>query len=92
MSVMVVVPSPDADEPRGDEDAERWQHKLASRIIIQAFRDLRSPHALQEHRASARLFLAGSPMLRYWCHVGALDLRRITGRARRLMRVGATIR
>ncbi len=67
-----------------DHDAiSRWQHKLASRVIIQAFKDLRDSRGPAEWRASAREFLAGSAMLRYWCLVGALDLRRITRRARR---------
>lgn len=73
-----------ADDPALDDAGVRWQHKLASRVVIQAFRDLRSPHSLEEHRITARLFLTDSPMLRYWCHVGALDLRRITRRARRM--------
>jgi anti-sigma B factor antagonist len=61
----------------------RWQHKLASRIVIQAFKDLRSRHGLAEDRASAREFLAGSAMLRYWCLVGSLDLHQIIRRVRR---------
>ena len=61
----------------------RWQHKLASRIIIQAFKDLRNRQGPAEYRLSAREFLAGSAMLRYWCLVGSLDLQRITRLARR---------
>lgn len=56
----------------------RWQHSLATRVIIQALRDLRNRQGLLEHQASAREFLAGSPMLQYWCDVGGLDIRRIT--------------
>jgi hypothetical protein len=52
----------------------RWQRALATRIVVQAFRDLRGRGGSSEHRDSARAFLAGSAMLRYWCHVGALDL------------------
>jgi hypothetical protein len=65
------------------ETVARWQHKLASRVVIQAFKDLRDRRGPAEYRASAREFLAGSAMLRYWCLVGALDLHRITRRARR---------
>jgi hypothetical protein len=61
----------------------RWQRALATRIIILAFKDLRERGGLPRHRESAREFLAGSAMLRYWCHVGSLDLRRITAAARR---------
>lgn len=61
----------------------RWQHKLASRVILQAFKDLRDSRGPTACRASAREFLAGSAMLRYWCLVGSLDVRRITRRARR---------
>jgi hypothetical protein len=60
----------------------RWQHKLASRVILQAFKDSRDSHGCAACRASAREFLAGSAMLRYWCLVGSLDLHRITRRAR----------
>ena len=72
--------------PRGQPDhatVARWQHKLASRIVILVFKDLRSRHGLPEDRASAREFLAGSAMLRYWCLVGSLDLHRIMRRVRR---------
>jgi hypothetical protein len=62
--------------------ARRWHRALATRIVIQAFRDLRSQGVLPCHRDSAREFLTGSPMLRYWCHVGALDLLRIEKVAR----------
>jgi hypothetical protein len=65
-----------------DVRAARWQHALASRIVIQAFRDLRDRRELSEHRTSAREFLTGSTMLRYWCHVGGLDLGRIMTLAR----------
>jgi hypothetical protein len=61
----------------------RWQHALAMRIILQAFGDLRDRGSLSRHRESAREFLAGSAMLRYWCHVGSLDIGRITAAARR---------
>jgi hypothetical protein len=56
-----------------DNLSARWQRALATRIVLQAFRDLRGGGS-SEHRDSARAFLAGSAMLRYWCHVGALDL------------------
>jgi hypothetical protein len=72
--------------PRGHPDyatVARWQHKLASRVVLQAFKDLRNRHGPEEERASARDFLAGSAMLRYWCLVGSLDLDRITRRVRR---------
>lgn len=69
--------------PWEDRGVPRWQHALACRVVIQAFRDLRDHHGLLADRTSAREFLAGSSMLRYWCHVGSLDLRRITALARR---------
>jgi hypothetical protein len=70
---------------RGQPDfatVARWQHKLASRVVLQAFKDLRSRSGPEEERASARDFLAGSAMLRYWCLVGSLDVHRITRRMR----------
>jgi hypothetical protein len=72
--------------PRGHPDhatVARWQQKLASRIVIQAFKDLRNGHGPEEDRASAREFLDGSAMLRYWCLAGSLDLHRIMRRVRR---------
>lgn len=72
--------------PRGHPDhatIARWQHKLASRIVIQAFKDLRNRQGLAEDRASAREFLTGSAMLRYWCLAGSLDLHRIVRLVRR---------
>jgi hypothetical protein len=46
---------------------------LAIRVIDQAFRDLSHPAGSPADRASARDFLAGSSMLRHWCHVANLD-------------------
>jgi hypothetical protein len=42
---------------------------LAMRVIDQAVRDLTGPGGTPGDRASARAFLAGSPMLQLWCAV-----------------------
>lgn len=63
--------------PYGDDRAVAiWQHRLAARVVTLALKDLHGQGS-REHRDSARDFLAGSAMLRYWCEVGHLDRRRI---------------
>ena len=45
---------------------------LAVRVLARAFQDLTSP-VRPSDRESARVFLAGSGMMRYWCRVASLD-------------------
>ena len=59
---------------------------LAARVIDQAVRDVRNPNGAPTDSASARAFLAGSPMLSYWCEIAELDLNCVINRARILMR------
>lgn len=58
---------------------------LAARVVDQAFRDACNPNGVPTDSASARAFLSGSPMLRYWCEVAELDLNCVIVRARTLM-------
>jgi hypothetical protein len=51
--------------------------RVALRVIGQAFRDLERPG----QAAAARAFLSGSPMLRHWCALAALDAARISATA-----------
>jgi hypothetical protein len=55
--------------------------RVAMRVISQAFRDLECP----SEAAAARAFLAGSPMLRHWSAVAALDATTIIECARLLI-------
>jgi hypothetical protein len=45
---------------------------LAVRVLARAFQDLTTP-VRSSDRESARVFLAGSGMMRYWCRVASLD-------------------
>jgi hypothetical protein len=45
--------------------------RLAARVINQAVRDLESRSSVD--RESAREFLAGSPMLHFWCQLAQID-------------------
>ena len=47
--------------------------ELAVAVIRQALSDATNPTAAQRVRASARAFLANSPMLRQWCSLAGLD-------------------
>jgi hypothetical protein len=58
------------------DDVLRPYRLLALRVLACAVADLGSPHRFKD-RESARAFLAGSAMLRYWCRVAALDPDRI---------------
>jgi hypothetical protein len=58
---------------------------LAARVIDQAVRDVRNPNGMPTDRASARVFLSGSPMLSYWCQIARVDLTCVIDRARALM-------
>lgn len=43
------------------------------RVIDRALRDLANPTQLATDRESARVFLAGSSMLSYWCELAGVD-------------------
>lgn len=55
--------------------------RVALRVIFQAFRDLESP----AEASAAFEFLDGSPMLRHWSAVAALDAASIRASARHLV-------
>jgi hypothetical protein len=57
---------------------------LATRVIFQAFRDVGNPNESSETRTSARVFLAGSGMLYYWCELAQINPREVVARARAL--------
>jgi hypothetical protein len=50
---------------------------LAARVIDQALKDVRRPGGPPADRESARRFLAGSPMLHYWCNVAGLQVQHV---------------
>jgi hypothetical protein len=52
--------------------------RLATRVIHRAFLDLESPSTTE--RETARTFLAGSPMLRFWCQLAQLNAGRVVAR------------
>jgi hypothetical protein len=60
------------DTNRGRDEAFRPYRDLAVRVLSCAFRDLTNAGRSSD-RESARVFLAGSGMMRYWCQVAALD-------------------
>jgi hypothetical protein len=47
--------------------------QLALRVIVRACMDAANPGGAETDRESARVFLAGSPMLVLWCRVAGLD-------------------
>lgn len=55
-----------------DEAFLPYRH-LALHVLARALRDLSSAAGGAADRESARMFLAGSPMLSHWCRVAALD-------------------
>jgi hypothetical protein len=55
-----------------EENFRPYRH-LAIRVLVRAFLDLTDPARSSTERESARVFLAGSGMLRHWCRVAALD-------------------
>ena len=70
-----------ADElPSGD-----GYRRLSVRVIELALRDLVSAAGSATEADSARMFLAGSPMLRLWCQLAALDPARVAAHAGRLV-------
>lgn len=58
--------------------------RLAVRVLTRAVLDVISPAASFTDRESARVFLAGSAMLRHWCEVAALNPDRITRSVERI--------
>ena len=63
---------------RGYDEAFMPYRHLALHVLASALRDLSNAAAAATDRESARLFLAGSPMLLPWCRVAALDPRVVT--------------
>lgn len=62
------------DEGSGCVEASlRPYRHLAIRVLERALRDVANPGGSSANRDSARMFLAGSSMLLYWCRVAALD-------------------
>lgn len=53
--------------------------RLATRVIHQALRDLTG--ASNADRETARRFLAGSPMLRFWCDLAQIRAAHVIARA-----------
>ena len=54
------------------DEAFKPYRNLAVRVLARAFQDLAKPERSRE-RESARVFLAGSGLMRHWCRVAALD-------------------
>jgi hypothetical protein len=64
--------------------------RLSVRVIEQALRDIVAAPGSPSDHDSARLFLAGSPMLKLWCELAALDPARIVAHAGHLVSNGST--
>jgi hypothetical protein len=64
----------------GSDEAILPYRHLAVHVVTRAFRDLSSGGSPAD-RESARIFLAGSPMLVYWCRVADLDPRMVARHA-----------
>lgn len=77
MIIMIV-----SDREGFDEAFLPYRH-LARHVLARALRDLSNLAGSPADRESARLFLAGSPMLFHWCRVAALDPRLVTRHAAR---------
>lgn len=90
---------------RGDGQApfDDAYRRLSVRVIDQALRDIVAASGSTSDGRSARVFLAGSPMLDLWCQVAALDPARVVAHAgqlvdgrsafgRRAPRVGGSVR
>jgi hypothetical protein len=69
--------------PGPDEAFVPYRH-LAMHVLGLALRDLSNATGSPTDRESARLFLAGSPMLFHWCRVAALDPCLVTRHAAKL--------
>ena len=61
-----------ADTEQLRDEGFRPYRDLAVRVLARAFQDLTSP-VRSSDRESARVFLAGSGMMQYWCRVASLD-------------------
>jgi len=61
--------------------------RLAMRVIERAVRDMTAPVCAATDRESARVFLAGSPMLFHWCSVAEIDPRRVVAQTSGLGRL-----
>jgi hypothetical protein len=72
---------------QGDDAGLVPYRHLAMHVLARALRDLSNAAGSATDRESARLFLAGSPMLFHWCRVAALDPRLVTRHAARLTAV-----
>jgi hypothetical protein len=70
----------DAEIPPGD-----GYRRLSVRVIEQAFRDVIVAPRSAPERHSARVFLAGSPMLHLWCQLAALDPAQVVAHAIQLV-------
>jgi hypothetical protein len=57
----------------GDHIGLRPYRHLAVRVLAQALLDVARPTGPAADRESARVFLAGSPMLSHWCHLAAIE-------------------
>lgn len=66
----------------GSPKALDAHQELAVAVIRQALLDATDPGASEGLRSGARAFLAGSPMLRQWCHVAGLDPSLVRARCR----------
>ena len=64
-----------------DQDPQPHQ-LLAAQVVRQALVDLDARSA--ETRSNARLFLAGSDALWFWCHIAGLDATRVISKANAL--------
>jgi hypothetical protein len=73
---------------RACEEAFLPYRHLALHVLARALRDLANANGSATDRESARLFLAGSPMLFHWCHVAALDPRVVTRHVARFTACG----
>jgi hypothetical protein len=66
---------------QGCDEAFLPYRRLAMHVLGRAIRDLENGAGSATDRESARVFLAGSPMLFHWCRVAALDPRLVTRHA-----------
>jgi hypothetical protein len=65
----------------GEIPAADGYRRLSVRVIEQAFRDVVAAPGSAPERHSARVFLAGSPMLHLWCQLAALDPAQVVAHA-----------
>ena len=67
----------------GEHSTDAGCRHLAARVINQAFRDLSGSGGTPADQKSARVFLAGSPMLYRWCEIANVSASWIIARARK---------